>query len=53
MASTNWDTDRKGKASCLGATKLFLAVGVLHIVVGSIEEEVTVSGGSWLLGSII
>ena len=34
-ASTNNYADRKGKASSLGASKLLLVVGDLHVVVDS------------------
>ena len=35
-ASTNINNDRKGEASCLGTSKLLLAVGDLHVAVVSI-----------------
>jgi hypothetical protein len=41
------------QASCLGVTKLLLAIGVLHVVVGSVGVVVVVNGGSWLLRSVI
>ena len=53
IAQTGIQWIEKAQASCLGATYLLLAVGILHVVVGSVGVVVAVSGGSWLLESVI
>ena len=45
--------DRRGKASCLGASSLLLVVGGLHVVLGTLGVVVVMGSGIWLLGSVI